>query len=66
MKKINHIRVKSMIIMMMTVIVTMMMMKKKKTLFNEDRNIITGCKAGVVFIMPLYTGLFAVIVSHAG
>ena len=56
-----------MIIMMMTVIVTMMMMmKKKKNLFNEDRNIITGCKAGVVFIMPLYTGLFAVIASHAG
>ena len=62
-----------MIIMMMTV--TMMMMKKKiffffffkkKTLFNEDRNIITGCKAGVVFIMPLYMGLFAVTASHAG
>ena len=56
---------KSMIILMMIVIV-MMTKKKKKLFFNEGRNIITGCKTGVIFIMALYPGLFGVTVSHAG
>ena len=36
------------------------------TLFNESRDIITGCKTGVIFIMALHPGLFGVTVSHAG
>ena len=38
----------------------------EETLFNEGRNIITGCKTVIIFIKALYTGLFAVIVIHAG
>lgn len=40
--------------------------EEEETLFNESRDIITGCKTGVIFIMALYPGLFGVIVSHAG
>lgn len=40
--------------------------EEEETLFNEGRNIITGCKNWPVFILALYPVLFGVIVSHAG
>ena len=40
--------------------------EEEETLFNESRDIITGCRIGVIFIMALHPGLFGVIVSHAG
>ena len=40
--------------------------EEEETLFNESRDIITGCRTGVIFIMALHPGLFGVTVSHAG
>ena len=40
--------------------------EEEETLFNESRDIITGCRTGVIFIMVLHPGLFGVTVSHAG
>ena len=40
--------------------------EEDETLFNESRDIITGCRTGVIFIMALHPGLFGVTVSHAG
>ena len=56
---------KSMIILMMIVIVDDDD-EEDETLFNESRDIITGCRTGVIFIMALHPGLFGVTVSHAG
>ena len=39
--------------------------EEEETLFNESRDIITGCRTGVIFIMALHPGLFGVTVSHA-
>lgn len=40
--------------------------EEEETLFNESRDIITGCRTGVIFIMALHPGLSGVTVSHAG
>ena len=32
--------------------------EEEETLFNESRDIITGCRTGVIFIMALHPGLF--------
>ena len=56
---------KSMIILMMIVIVDDDD-EEEETLFNESRDIITGRRTGVIFIMALHPGLFGVTVSHAG
>lgn len=40
--------------------------EEDETLFNESRDIITGCRTVVIFIMALHPGLFGVTVSHAG
>ena len=40
--------------------------EEEETLFNESRDIITGRRTGVIFIMALHPGLFGVTVSHAG
>ena len=40
--------------------------EEEETLFNESRDIITGCRTGVIFIMALHPALFGVPVSHAG
>ena len=40
--------------------------EEEETLFNESRDIITGCRTWVIFIMALHPGLFGVTVSHAG
>lgn len=40
--------------------------EEEEALFNESRDIITGCRTGVIFIMALHPGLFGVTVSHAG
>ena len=40
--------------------------QEEETLFNESRDIITGCRTGVIFIMALHPGLFGVNVIHAG